>query len=133
MVITHAGDGETIFDVFAARARRRSPRSLVAQALACIVAGLLVFVLLPPSWWPASAVLGAAACYAMWGLIDRRPRSRAIVFALTALASVATMLALLAVIGVGLAAFTGDGRSPYGTCFDANGRAFACNARGERR
>jgi hypothetical protein len=49
------------------------------------------------------------------------------------LAIIAAILAITAVVGVGLAAFTGDGLSPYGTCYDANGRAFACDARGQRR
>jgi Flp pilus assembly protein TadB len=132
MVIDHPHEGETIFSVFAARARQRSPRSLVEQAVGCTLAGVFVFLLLPP-WWPVAAGLAAAACYAAWGLLDRRPRSRLTRLALPALATLVTVLTFGAVVGVGLAAFTGDGRSPYGTCYDANGRAFACNARGERR
>jgi hypothetical protein len=131
MVIAYSS-GETVFGVFATRVRHRSSRSLVRQTVACTLAAGLIAVLLA-SWWPASAVLGAGACYAAWGLIDRWPRSRVIGLALRALAALATMLAIVAVIGIGVAAFTGDGRSPYGTCYDANGRAFACNARGERR
>ena len=132
MVIDRPRDDETVFDVFAARARQRSPRSLLEQAVGCTLAGVLVFLLLP-LWWPVAAGLAAAACYAAWGLLDRRPRSPLTRLALRALAALVTVLTFVAVVGVGLAAFTGDGRSPYGTCYDANGRAFACNARGERR
>ena len=133
MVIAHPNDGETVFGVFATHVRHRSSRSLVRQAVACTLAAVLIATLVSPPWWPGSALLGAGACYAAWGLIDRRPRSRVIGLALQTLAALTTVLAVMAVIGIGLAAFTGDGRSPYGTCYDANGRAFACNARGERR
>lgn len=132
MVIDHPQDGETVFGVFAARARQRSPRSLLEQTIACTFAALLFVVLLPP-WWPVGAALAAAACYSGWGLLDRRPRSRVTRSALQALAILTTVLTFVAAVGVGLAAFTGNARSPYGTCYDANGRAFACNARGERR
>ncbi len=132
MVIGHPRDAQTVFEVFAARARQRSTRSLMEQAIASSLAGLLL-VLLLPSWWPISAAGAAAAGYAGWGLLDRRPRSRMSRRALRALAALTTVLAFLAVVGVGLAAFTGDAPSPKGTCYDANGRAFACNARGERR
>lgn len=132
MVIDHPHEAETVFGVFAARARQRSPRSLVEQAVGCTVSGVFVFLVLPP-WWPVAAGLVAAACYAAWGLLDRRPRSRLTGTALRVLATFTAVFAFIGVVGVGLAAFTGDGRSPYGTCYDANGRAFACNARGERR
>jgi hypothetical protein len=132
MVIDHSHNGQTVFDVFAARARRRSVTSLVGQSVGCTLAGVSVLVFLP-LWWPVTAGLATATSYAAWGLLDRRPRSRITVLALRALAIVAIVLAFVAIVGVGLAAFTGDGRSPYGTCYDANGRAFACNARGERR
>ena len=138
-IVAHASEGfvvidypETVFGLFATRARRRSARSLVRQIIACALAtvSLLAFV---PTWWPIGAALAAGACYAAWGLLDRRRRSGLMDVALRTLAALTAVLALAAVVGVGLAAFTGDGRSPYGTCFDANGRAFACNARGERR
>lgn len=132
MVIDHPREGDTVFDVFAARARQRSSRSLLEQAIACGVAGLMILFALT-SWWPVSAALGAAACYAGWGLFDRLPRSRVTRLSLLALAMLTSLLAFVAVVGVGLAAFTGDAPSPKGTCYDANGRAFACNARGERR
>ena len=123
---------ETVFGVFATRARRRSSRSLARQTIACAVAtvSLLVFV---PTWWPVGAALAAGACYAAWGVLDRRHRSGLVDGALRTLAALTAVLALAAVVGVGLAAFTGDAPSPKGTCYDANGRAFACNARGERR
>lgn len=132
MVIDRPRDGDSIFDVFAARARRRSVTSLLEQAVPCALAALFI-VRFASGWWPVAAMLGAAACYAGWGLLDRRPMSPGRRLALRALATTATLLSLLAVTGLGLAAFTGDGRSPYGTCYDANGRAFACDARGERR
>lgn len=132
MVIDHTSDSETVFGVFAARARQRSPKSLVEQAVGCTLAGTFILLFLP-SWWSVAAGLAAAACYSAWGLVDRRPRSRMTRLALRALATFAGVLTFIAVVGVGLAAFAGDSRSPYGTCYDANGRAFACNARGERR
>lgn len=132
MVIEYPRGGETVFDLFAARARQRSVRSLVGQAIACTLTGMLFFLFLP-AWWPVGAGLGAAACYAAWGLLDRRPPSRVTRPALRALATLTTALAFLTVVGLGLAAFTGDAPSPKGTCYDANGRAFACDARGQRR
>ena len=132
MVIDRPHDGETVFRVFAARARRRSRVSLLEQAVSCALGGLTI-VLLAPAWWPVAAMLGAAASYAAWGLLDRATTSAGRRLALRALATMAAALSLLAVIGIGMAAFTGDGRSPYGTCYDANGRAFACDARGQRR
>jgi hypothetical protein len=123
---------ETIFGVFAARARRRSSRSLTHQTVACALTAVSLLALFP-TWWPVSAALATGACYAVWGVLDRRRRPGLVDGALRALAALTAVLALVTVVGLGLAAFTGDGRSPYGTCFDANGRAFACNARGERR
>ncbi len=132
MVIDHPGEVDTVFEMFAARARQRSVRSLVEQAITCTVVGGFFFALLP-SWWPLSAALGAAASYAVWGLLDRHRGSHVTGAALRILATLATVFAFASVVGVGLAAFTGDAPSPKGTCYDANGRAFACNARGERR
>jgi hypothetical protein len=132
MVIDGTYEGVSVFQVFAARARRRSRRSLLAQAIGCLVAAGAT-IPLAASWWPVAAILGAAASYASWGLVDRQPRFIHNRLALRVLAAVTTIFMLLGVIGIGLAAFTGDGRSPYGTCYDANGRAFACDARGERR
>ncbi len=132
MVIDRPHDGHTVFDVFAARARRRTETSLVDQAGVCAASALIILVFFA-SWWPAAAALGAGASYAAWGLLDRRAGSRLATPALRVLAVAAAIFAITAVVGVGLAAFTGDGRSPYGTCYDATGRAFACDARGERR
>jgi len=132
MVIDHPRDGETVFDVFAARARRRSRVSLLEQAVPSALAGLSL-VFLAPDWWPVAALLGASASYAAWGLLERVPSSAGRRVVLRAVATITVALSVLALTGVGLAAFTGDGRSPYGTCYDANGRAFACDARGQRR
>ncbi|MGQ0714678.1 MAG: hypothetical protein ACT4PJ_13230 [Gemmatimonadaceae bacterium] len=66
-------------------------------------------------------------------LVDRSSVSRDARVLGRMLAAVATILVVSAVIGLGLLAFTGDGRSPYGTCYGADGRAFACDARGQRR
>ena len=132
MVIDRVYGGETVFQVFATRARRRTRRSLLGQAIACSVAAALTIVL-APSWWPVAAMVGAAAGYAGWGLLDRSPQPLRNRLTLNVLAAAVTVLVLLGIVGVGLAAFTGDGPSPYGTCYDANGRAFACDARGQRR
>lgn len=132
MVIDRPQDGHTVFDVFATRARRRTRKSLVDQAGACTASALIILVFFT-AWWPAAVALAAGASYASWGLLDRRAPSRLATPALRVLAVAAAIFAITAVVGVGLAAFTGDGRSPYGTCYDATGRAFACDARGERR
>src|SRR5687768_14031103 len=92
MVIDHPQDGETVFAVFAARARQRSLRSLLEQAIACTFAAFSVFLFLP-SWWPVAAGLGAAASYAAWGFLDRRPRFRASRLTLRALATLTTVFA----------------------------------------
>lgn len=132
MVTDRAYGGETVFQVFAARARRRTPRSLRQQTILCAVAATLT-IGFAPSWWPGAMMLGAAATYAGWGLLDRVPPSPRSRLTRRVLAAATTVLVLLAVAGVGLAAFTGDGRSPYGTCYEANGRSFACDAQGKRR
>ena len=132
MVSDHLARPDTVFSVFAARARRRSPQSLTGQAVTCAVAGVLL-VAVNPSWWPIAAALGAGASYALWGVLDRRTASHIGRSMLPGLAAISTLLALFTAIGVGLAAFTGEGRSPYGMCYDASGRAFSCDARGQRR
>ena len=132
MVIDRPHDGQTVFAVFATRARRRSRPSLVGQAAACAIAGLLL-VVVDLALWPVTAALAAGTCYAVWALIDRQARSRLTNSALRALAAAATILAVVSVVGIGLAAFTGDGQSPYGMCYDVSGRAFACDAQGQRR
>lgn len=132
MVIDRPYNGQSVFQVFAARARQRSRRSLIAQAMACSVAAAMT-VLVAPSWWPVAAMLASAATYAGWGLLDRHPQSARSRLTLRVLAAATTVFVLLAVAGVGLAAFTGDGPSPYGTCYEANGRSFACDAEGNRR
>ena len=132
MIIGRPHDGESVFDVFATRARRRSRPSLVEQAVGSTL-GALAIVLLASAWWPVAALLGASASYATWGVLERLPSSAALRVVLRAVATITVALSILAVTGIGLAAFTGDGPSPYGTCYDANGRAFACDARGQRR
>ena len=132
MVIDRVYGGETVFQVFAARARRRARRSLVHQTILCAGAAALTIVF-APTWWPVAMMLGAAATYAGWGLLDRLPGSPRSRLTLRVLAAATTVLVLLAIVGVGLAAFTGDGRSPYGTCYEVNGRSFACDAQGKRR
>jgi hypothetical protein len=123
---------ESVFSLFASRARRRSTRSFTVQCAACVLAAALIMIELP-LWWPVAAAIAAGACYAGWGLVDRRQRSRVGALATKALAIGTTLLTIVAAAGLALAAFTGDGRSPYGTCYDANGRAFACDAKGQRR
>jgi hypothetical protein len=132
MVIDDVRNGETVFTVFAARARQRSSKSLLEQTVACASAGILL-VSLYPSWWPIASALGAGAAYALWGLLDRTPRSHITSAGLHTLAMLTSLFAFGAVVGLGLAAFTGDAPSPKGACYDANGRAFACDARGQRR
>ncbi|MDQ4079211.1 MAG: hypothetical protein M3125_00490 [Gemmatimonadota bacterium] len=126
------GANESVFAMFATRARRRASHSLVRQLIVCGVAAVFIVLIASPAW-PAAAALGAGACYAAWGLLDRHERSRVGVVAMRALAGLATALVVSFCVGLALAAFTGDAPSPKGTCYDANGRAFACDARGQRR
>ena len=126
------GANESVFAMFATRARRRAVGSLARQLIACAVAAIFVMLIAPPAW-PVAAAASAGACYAAWGLLDRRAQSRLGAVAMRALAGLATALVISVCVGLALAAFTGDGRSPYGMCYDANGRAFACDARGQRR
>ena len=128
--VAHAN--ESVFAMFAARARRRETSSLTRQLGVCALAAVLMVVMAPRAW-PVPAALGAGACYAAWGLLDRRKPSQLSIVVMRALAGIATGLVISVCIGLALAAFTGDGRSPYGTCYDAAGRAFACDARGQRR
>lgn len=134
MVIDPAAHGpnESVFAMLATRARRRGVGSLAHQCTTCALAAVSITLIAPPAW-PIAAALGAAACYAAWGLLDRREPSPVRAAAMRALVSVATVLVISVCAGLALAAFTGDGRSPYGTCYDVNGRAFACDARGQRR
>jgi hypothetical protein len=132
MVIGHARDSETIFSVFAARARQRSARSLIEQTVACASAGIQLVILFP-LWWPVASALGAGAAYALWGLLDRTPPTRLTSACLSALAMLTSLFVLATVMGLGLAAFTGDAPSPKGTCYDASYRAFPCDARGQPR
>ena len=126
------GTNESVFALFAMRARRRASQSLARQLIVCALTAASTMLAIPRAW-PMAAALGAGACYAAWGLLDRRERSPLRVAAMRALAGVATALVISVCAGLALAAFTGDGRSPYGQCYDANGRAFACDARGQRR
>ena len=123
---------ESVFEMFATRARRRAAGSLARQLAVCGVAAISIVLTAPPAW-PVAAALAAGACYAGWGLLDRGDRSRVGMLAMRALAGIATALVVSVCVGFALAAFTGEGRSPYGMCYDANGRAFACDARGQRR
>jgi hypothetical protein len=123
---------ESVFAMFAARARRRESSSLARQLGACALAAVLTVLMVRPAW-PLAAALGAGACYAAWGLLDRRKPSRVGVVAMRVVAAIGTGLVIGVCVGLALAAFAGDGRSPYGMCYDDNGRAFACDARGQRR
>ena len=127
-----AAESESVFALFAQRARHRAVGSLRRQLVACAVTtgGIMLAI---PSWWPVAAALAASACYAAWGIADGRGRSRVTIIASRALAAFTTVLTIGAVVGLALAAFTGDAPSPKGTCYDANERAFACDAKGQRR
>jgi hypothetical protein len=132
MILARADQTETVFHMFAARARGRSRHSLAVQLGTCASAAVSL-VLVAPAWWPMAAMLGAYAGFAAWGLVDRGHRSLGARFTLRAIATMTTVLVLMAVTGAAFAAFTGDGPSPYGTCYEPGGRAFACDARGARR
>jgi hypothetical protein len=125
----------TIFDVLADRARRHSGRFLAVQAVVCAcVAAVLLTV--AGAWWPLSSLLVAVGCYSLWGVVDAHwhlPAKRSVAITKRGLAILATLACLAAAVGTAFTLFVGDGSSPYGVCYGADGRAFSCNSRGERR
>ena len=123
---------QNVFQIFADRLRRRSPQGLMRQAIvAGAAAGLIATTL--PAWWPVMAAIAAVALAAVWGLVDRTPTLSHARLLPRAIATLTTGLVILSAVGLAFAAFTGDAPSPKGTCYDSNGRAFACDARGARR
>jgi len=126
---------QTIFEVLASRARSHTRRFLAFQALICAAAAA-VLVLRADAWWPLSSLLLAVACYSSWGVLDslRQDRgSRILRLTKHALVILAAVACLATAVGTAFALFVGDSASPYGTCYEPDGRAFACNSRGERR
>lgn len=123
---------QNVFQIFADRLRRRTPQGLTRQAVvAGAAAGLIATTL--PAGWPVMAALAAVALAAVWGLIDRTPSLSHARLLPRTFAILTTGLVIASAVGLALAAFTGDAPSPKGTCYDSNGRAFACDARGARR
>ena len=123
---------QNVFEVFADSLRRRTAQGLARQAVVAGAAASLIATTLP-AWWPVMAAVAAVALAAVWGLIDRTPSLSHARLLPRALAILTTGLVILSAVGLALAAFTGDAPSPKGTCYDSNGRAFACDARGARR
>src|SRR5918996_94157 len=100
MVIDAArGTNESVFALFATRARRRAVGSLARQLIACTLTAVFIMVIVP--WlWPVASALAAAACYAAWGLLDRREPSRLGVVTMRVLAGLAAALVISVCVGV---------------------------------
>jgi hypothetical protein len=120
-MVAALADNSTIYRVLASAARFRSPRSLAYQLISCMIVGATILAL-APNWWPAAALVGTAATYASWGLLDHfgasaSGRSRSVVRHLLMLvAGAGTGFALAGLIGIALAFWAGSGRSPYDAC-----------------
>ncbi len=115
-------DTETvsIYAVLGDAARRRSVRSLAMQSTWCGCVAVFVWRAWP-TLWSIGALLLMGALYAAWGLLDRARVSRTapqpIMRQLSLLlASAATGLAIVGVVGLGAAMFAGHGHSPYDAC-----------------
>jgi hypothetical protein len=129
---TDTYSGRNVFHVFADRLRRRTATGLAGQAIvAGAAAGLIVLAF--PAWWPVAAAVAAICLAAVWGIIDRKHGMSQVRLLPRAIAILTAGLVILSAVGIALAAFTGDSRSPYGTCYGSDGRAFACDATGARR
>jgi hypothetical protein len=129
------GSAETIFDVLAHRAREHSRRFLAVQAGVTTAIAAVLFSLLPVSW-PLGALLLAVGFYSMWGVLDSREQGtpqRTLQLAKRALVILATLACVATTVGTAFALFVGDSSSPYGVCYGADGRSFACDSRGQRR
>ena len=125
----------TIFDVLAGRARSHGAQFLAVQAGVCTLLAVALLLLSRP-WWPLSSLLLAVACYSLWGIQDSRAQSRPARFSgivKGTLVTLATIACLATAIGTAFALFAGDSTSPYGTCSGADGRAYSCDSRGQRR
>jgi Na+(H+)/acetate symporter ActP len=127
---------ETVFTVLAERARSRSLRFLITESALCS-GGSVLLVLWNVNWWPFAALMTSMAAMSGWGIVDRlattRVAPRAALGAVrTGLVAAGTLAAVLFVIGLALAAFTGNSPGPYGTCV-SGGRPVSCRVLKEPR
>ena len=112
---------ETIFSVLGEVARARRRHVLVFQCVAGLVPGALL-VVSAAAWWPASALLAAVAAHGLWGLTvsaveeGRGSHTRIVRLVARLIAVLGVAFAMSGMIGVGVAMFTGHGRSPYNPC-----------------
>lgn len=107
----------TIYSVLGEAARKRGRRGLVIQLTACAITGGALLVV-APQWWSMSALLGAVACYAAWGLTVTPfgAASGRLTRVPIAVAALGSTLAVAGLLGLAAAMFTGHGRSPYTPC-----------------
>ncbi len=110
----------SIFAVIGTAARRRSVQGLVAQLASCAAIGAALLVL-APQWWSVAALVAVPGAYAAWGLVvhvvDGRPSGATVLRAVSPIvAALGTMLAVAGIVGLAVALFTGNGRSPYDSC-----------------
>jgi hypothetical protein len=120
MMVAALANGESLFGVLGTAARRRTVPGLAIQLLVCGAIGALILAV-APAWWPVASLLGAPTGYAAWGLLARRldrspPDSLALHEASFAVAVTGTVCALAGILGLALALYTGEGRSPYNAC-----------------
>ena len=110
----------SIFTVLGAAARDRSRLALALQCTVCACVALALWRM-SPALWSASALCSAGALHACWGLLDRARDARTSSGGLrrrvsVCVASAGAGLAVIGVVGVAAAMFTGHGRSPYDAC-----------------
>ena len=119
MVSAHP-HSETVFSVLGDAARRRGARSLFAQLiLSVVVAAAIIFG--APQWWSLAFLAGWSVAWSAWGLLvrfveAREPHPRPLDALLVTLAAAGTTLAIVGIVGVAMALFTGNGKSPYNAC-----------------
>jgi hypothetical protein len=68
-------EGETLFELLAAQARRTSDGRL-ALSVAIGLVGVSAILLLHPSWWRLVLPLISVAAFGAWGMLDRMAQDR---------------------------------------------------------
>ena len=119
MVAAHP-HSETVFSVLGDAARRRGPHSLAAQLVLSSAAAAAI-LLAAPQWWSLAFLAGWSAAWSAWGLLVRfhevrEAHPRPLDALLVTIAAAGTTLAIVGIVGVAIALFTGNGKSPYNAC-----------------
>lgn len=119
MVAAHP-HSETVFSVLGDAARRRGPRSLAGQLVLSSAAAAAILVA-APQWWSLAFLAGWSAAWSAWGLLvrfveARDAHARPFRAMLMTIAAIGTALAIAGIIGVGLAAYSGNARGVKDAC-----------------